>query len=66
MIIDSIWRLFPYMLLSMGVWLAVVGLVMYIRSVDGALTLWFWLRVIASAMICSASCIWIHKRHEST
>ncbi len=64
MIIDSIWRGIPYLLLMMGIWLLVVGLVMLVRSVEGALTVWFWLRLIAAASVCYASCVWIHKRHE--
>ena len=64
MIIDSIWKTIPYLLLMLGMWLLVVGLVMLVRSVDGALTVWFWLRLIAAAAACYGSCVWIHKRHE--
>ena len=64
MIIDSIWRTIPYLLLMTGMWLLVVGLVILARSVDGALTVWFWLRLLAAAAACCVSCHWIHKRHE--
>ncbi len=64
MIIDSIWRLLPYVLLMTGIWLLVVGLVVLVRSAEGALTLWFWLRLLAAAAACGSSCLWIHRRHE--
>ncbi len=64
MIIDSIWRLVPYLLLAVGVWLLVVGLVVLGRS-DGALTVWFWLRLSTSAAACYAACVWISNRHET-
>ena len=65
MIIDSIWRIVPYLLLMMGMWLLVVGLVILLRSGEGTLSIWFWLRLIAAAAGCYAGCVWIHRRHES-
>ena len=65
MIINSIWRTIPYLMLMTGMWLLVVGLVMLIRSVEGALTVWFWLRLLAAAALCYGSCAWIHHRHEN-
>ena len=65
MIVDSIWRTVPYLLLAIGIWLLVVGLVMLLRSVEGTLTVWFWLRLVAAGAACYGSCLWIHTRHDS-
>lgn len=62
-IIDGVWRAAPYILLSASMWLVAVGLVMIFRSVEGALTVWFWARFLFSAVLCGASCLWIHVRH---
>ncbi len=65
LIVDSIWRLVPYLLLSTAVWMIVTGLVVLFRSVEGSLTLWFWLRLAIGVTICYASCLWIHRRYEN-
>ncbi len=69
MIIDCIWRLLPYFLLSSFVWVLVVNVAVVIGSLSVGLNGsagfngWVWVRLIISAAACGAVCLWISRRH---
>ncbi|CAK0765430.1 hypothetical protein WCLP8_3840006 [uncultured Gammaproteobacteria bacterium] len=66
MIVDWVWRLIPYLLLSTAVWVLVVSFVVLLSSSAALLSAMFWLRFIGSVLACYGSCVWIHRRHEES